>query len=363
MQLLKYELLKIFQQKSLYVIFLFLLVFATLIADFPNVDLLKKDVYHRWEGPLTTEKVQQAEKNYQVLSKGFNLENTAFTLTDLSKLGMYEEIAVLHSTESANEKQISNIKNEHHYNSELQINMLQKVDHLNYVYNYRGPQQMIDFISFLSFLITGVMLLIGLSSIFSREYSSGVDHYILSTKKGRKALVWAKLGAALLYTLSVVSTLELYNFFITIIRIGNEGWKAPIQILFDYHRSPYAFNLLEYHLIQIGLHLLAAFGFALLILLISSVNKHALMSFFISAGIFAFPYIREFTQVQWLKTLLSFSFPYVMKVKPLFVDFQTVNVYDYPVLLPIMAGIIMLISSVIFILMIFKVMEHKQVTT
>jgi hypothetical protein len=114
---------------------------------------------------------------------------------------------------------------------------------------------------------------------------------------------------------------------------------------------------------KIGIHLLGAFGFALLILLISSISRHSLNTFFVNGVILAIPLVMyELIQVEWLRTIMTFSFIYIMKVQSLFDHFKTVNVFGYPVLYPISAVILMIVVSLTFIMITFQSMKHKEVT-
>src|SRR5690606_32374759 len=118
-------------------------------------------------------------------------------------------------------------------------------------------------IDFVSQLITAGTILVALSTIFTREYSSGVDHYIFSSNKGMKTIGWAKIGASLIFTSIVVFTWEILIVAINFFRFGNTGWGDPIQSLHTFSNSQYELSLLEYHLAQIGIHLLGAFCLAL----------------------------------------------------------------------------------------------------
>src|SRR5690606_28448944 len=139
-------------------------------------------------------------------------------------------------------------------------------------------------------IITGAMLLVGLSTIYSQEYSTGVDNYIFSSKKGRGALLRAKIGTALIYTVLVVMGWEIFNLAWNLLQYGNGGWETSIHYAFAYHFSPYSFTMVEYHLLQLGFHLLGAISFAITIVLVSSLCKNSLVSLLINGAILAVPY-------------------------------------------------------------------------
>src|SRR5690606_21533163 len=85
----------------------------------------------------------------------------------------------------------------------LHKKLLSKID-TSLFYYQKGPSQMIDMIYTFGFVITAFMLIVGISPIFSKEYSSGMDPFLLSSKYGRSKAVTAKLLAAMIFTLPVI---------------------------------------------------------------------------------------------------------------------------------------------------------------
>jgi len=212
--------------------------------------------------------------------------------------------------------------------------------------------------------LTGVMLLIGLSSIFTREYSSGVDNYILSSKKGRRELVWAKINASLIYTMTVILVWELFNITVNYLRHGNKGWGNPIQTFPQFSESPYDLSIVEYHFLQIGIHLLGACCFALLIVFISSISKNSLIAFIMSALILFGP-VLEFVddiKISWLLAALPFAFYNILEVKLLFMEVNTVEILSYPIEYPEFACLLMIALSVILIKLVLYVVKNKEST-
>lgn len=211
-------------------------------------------------------------------------------------------------------------------------------------------------------MFTGTLLLIGLSSIFTREYSTGVDNYILSAKKGRRTLGWAKVGAALLYAFILVFVWEIFNLLLNFFRFGIEGWGDPIQALPPYADSPYELSMLEFHFFQMGIHLLGAFAFALWISLISSISKNALIAFVVNLFILFGPKL-EFVDETWFGVMLPFIFFNSLLVQPLFVEFISADLFGYSIVYSVLAPLFMVGSSFIFIKLILQIMKHKEVTS
>ncbi|MBE4909182.1 hypothetical protein IMZ08_14035 [Bacillus luteolus] len=366
MQLLKFELYKIFKQKSIWITLIILLGMSYLILNYPYDPNIEKELYKKWEGPITEEKVKLAESEYEVLQSkgtqhsvdsGDNYTDTIFIESQILKKIMMVDTIKNNVTQRLNE-----LEGENSVKANVEKNMLEKIN-LNYFSYFTGPSQIVIFVADGGFMVLGVMLLLGLSPIYSNEYSSNVDNYIFSSKKGRKSLAWAKMGASLIYTLIVVFVWEMFSLLMNFLQHGNDGWSTPLQLLTApyYRDSPYSFTALEYHFVQLGIHLLAAFAFALLIVLISSISKNSLISFFVSLSIFAVPIIID--GVQWLETILAFSYTEVLRVQFLFNEFKTVDVFGYPISYPVFACLIMIMLLLISIKTVLQIIKHKEITS
>ncbi|BCB04034.1 hypothetical protein [Bacillus sp. KH172YL63] len=374
MRLLKFELYKIYSQKMIYMTFLVLTLLSSMyILNFEKIDNQTKQFYKSWEGTLTSEKIQQAEASYKQLTteaeekveemRANGTEGSFISENEQIQSGIYENIAFIQSAEEDFNQKLQELEGSTRYNAGLEKRMLESVD-LSYFSFNKGPTEIIDYTGTLAFIITGAMLLIGLSSIYTREYSSGVDNYILSSRKGRKDLTWAKLGAALIYALTVVVSWEVVNVITKLYIFGNLGWETPLQFVFKYEHSPYGLNMLEFHLLQLGIHLLAAIGFAVLILFISSISRNSLISFFLSGALFSLPFmaVEMVPMKAWVSDMVKFSYLYIMKVEFLFVQFKTINIFGYPLLYPFAAILWMGVLSVVLGAITFKVLKNKEVS-
>ncbi|WP_010283160.1 ABC transporter permease [Bacillus timonensis] len=365
MELLKFELYKIFKQKMVYIVFLLLIVFSTGFTYYHGAHE-EKELYKPWEGTLTDEKLELAAKENDALNKKIENMDEFQMLSDQEWTlnGIYETIAWGKQVETNAEEKIKKFEKQGNYNSELGVAMFKNVDMSFFAYN-SAPKKIIDYASIFSLMITGGMLLVGLSSIYTQEYSSGVDNYIFSSRKGRGALLWSKIGAALMYTVVVVIGWEIFNLAWNLIQYGNGGWESSIQYYFKYYFSPYSFTMLEFHLLQLGFHLLGACSFAVMIVLISSLCKNALVSLIINGIIFAAPYflVELAALPAWVEDIFQFSFLYYMNVEAFFDDFKTINLFGLPVLYSIVAVIVMIVGIIAVPLLTTRIVKNKEVTS
>ncbi|MFD1738400.1 hypothetical protein ACFSCX_17895 [Bacillus salitolerans] len=368
MQLLKFELYKISRQTSIWVTFILLLGMSYLSLNYPYESKLEKEIYKQWEGPLTVEKLEQATTEYMELMKKeerVNNKQDVFTDFETMQIWMYQKLGLSKLVNENIDKKLGELETRNTVAAEMEANMIEDI-RLDEFSHHTGPSQTVAFVEFGSFLVLGVMLILGLSQIYSKEYSSGMDNYLFSSKNGRKPLAWAKMGASLIYTLFVVIGWEFFNLLVNFILHGNEGWGTPIQFYTlymnpAYAESPYALTMLEYHLIQLGIHLIAGMSFALFIVLISSLCKNALITFFVCAAVFIVP---EFLgMVESIRNLLSFAYINVARVEFLFNDFKIVELFGYPILYPIVACLFMILLGAICVIGVLQMIKKREIAS
>jgi hypothetical protein len=347
MSLIQWELTKIFKQKSLYFVGLFLFGWFALVTFTNTYDTkVTREVFNEWEGPITAEKIAAAEKLNAEVNEYFSKENTVNEQKN-AEAGLTETIAMSQNialTIKEREGDLNQLIKEAESNGnqslaaklELQRDMYNdvKIDRISY---YKAPQEAVDFVNVFGLILTGAFLLIGLSGIYSNEHASGVENYILSAKKGRSATMRAKLMAASIFAVVVVLFWEAFNLITRTAVFGTKGWDLPIQYSFKYFFSPYSLTFMEYHMIQISLHILAAIAFAGLIVLVSTLSKSTVISFFISGFLFGVPILAQSimnVETIWVNKMLTLSLTNIMKVEELFMNFISYNVFGYPVLAP-----------------------------
>lgn len=366
--LLKFELQKIFGQKSIYIVLIVLLGLITISLNAQRITN-NSSYYKDWEGQLTQEKVERAEAEHAALMKKWD-ENKNLTDEERGKLAIYENISQLHGLEERRlasveelSKRLNGENQEDQRQTKLELNMLEKLD-FNKLYYNRAPAEMIDFVKIFGVLLSGALILVGLASLFSNEYATGMDQFHLSSKYGRTRDVTAKIIASFIYVIFVIGVWVVYNSVYRIVAYGNGGWKSPLQQLFQYRYSPYDFDLLSFIGVQIGMHTLAALGLALLVLLISAWSRNTLLSFLISGFIFALPIainsIFKIDLKSW-SILFDFSFTNIMIVYDLFATFKTINLFGMPILYPFAAITLTVILSAAFTLLLYWTMKRKQV--
>lgn len=375
MNLIRWELMKIFKQKSLYIIGLFLFSwFAFVLFSNTYEAETTQKVYKEWEGKITAEKIAATEKVNAELNEYFSKEQASPDARKNAESAVVENIAQSQNIESSKKEMIVELdkrivqaeeNGDRSLINELQLqkSMYNEVE-INKISYYRGPLEAVDFVNVFGLILSGLFLLVGLSGIYSNEHSSGVENYLLSAKNGRKATMRAKLAAASIFAVSVVVVWEVFNLMMRTAVYGTKGWDMPIQYSFKYFFAPYSLTFMEYHMIQMGIHLVAAIAFAGVIVVVSTLSKTTVVSFFVSGIIFGVPVLAESimdSNDEWVGIALRYTLTNIMKVEGLFMNFISVNVFGYPIIAPyigiVLAAVVLVLSGIAALFLI----EKKQI--
>ncbi|MCM1276616.1 MAG: hypothetical protein NC299_14855 [Lachnospiraceae bacterium] len=129
----------------------------------------------------------------------------------------------------------------------------------------------------LSSLLCVVMLIFGLSAVFSAEYESGMVQLISASGK-RGITAAAKIVSAFIYC----AVLSIYFTVIDLIGInifhGIDGMNMPLYSAPMFEKTPFGFSFLGAVSVFTGLRVLALFTIALLILLFSQIFRNSITS-------------------------------------------------------------------------------------
>jgi len=362
MELLKHELYKIFSKKTVYITLLFFSLIAVFLTPsrgmqivFGNMRDFYKEYYQQYEGPVTAEKVKLAEDGIRQIDEYAEQHNGSPTADMNRKRLVFNDIleaeqrAKTHDARiKALEQRLQTIENKGQHDFEakkakLYYSMVQNIKTPGIyfksiktpgIYFNWGWRETSDFINMFGTVIIGVMILLGVSTVFSDEYSTNMDALILSSKNGKKGVITAKLLASGVYIMIVALFFTLLNLLIQFKIMGFAGGSSMLQGLFRYESSPYAWTVAQYVPRQIAVHFFGSLAFGLIVLLISSLCKSGLGSFFISATIFGLPlFINSILYIQtgWAAKINEFSYAVLMRAQPLFSQFKAYNIFGHPV--------------------------------
>ncbi|NFN86132.1 ABC transporter permease [Clostridium sporogenes] len=231
---------------------------------------------------------------------------------------------------------------------------------------YKEAWEYIDgFIIDFNISIVVIMLLLGVSPIFSEEYKTKVATIILSSKKGRRECVRAKILASIIYAIFVAF---ICNFISTILITkiyGIQGFNSPMQSLYDFSCSPYNFTISQFFVKLFFTSLIGSILFVLLILIISNITKSSMMTFFISGFIFAFPMILQkvvgMSNVWWKKPLISLSITQIINAREIYKVFSTINIFGQPLIYPYFILIYSLVLAILLTYFLHKRLKYEEI--
>ncbi|MBO0524587.1 ABC transporter permease [Clostridium botulinum] len=231
---------------------------------------------------------------------------------------------------------------------------------------YKEAWEYIDgFIIDFNLSIVVIMLLLGVSPVFSEEYKTKVATIILSSKKGRRECVRAKILASIIYSIFVAF---ICNFISTILITkiyGIEGFNSPMQSLYDFSCSPYNFTISQFLVKLFFTSLIGSILFVLLILIISNITKSSMMTFFISSFIFAFPMILQkvvgMSNVWWKKPLISLSVTQIINAREIYKVFSTINIFGQPLIYPYFILIYSIFLGTILVYILHRRLNYEEI--
>lgn len=144
--------------------------------------------------------------------------------------------------------------------------------------------------SFLTVMALCIVCIIGLSPVFSEEYTMKTANILLTTQRGKRSGIWMKMTAALFLSAAVYCAFSLYIWLIYLAVYGTQGLDAsavllgvPVQ---GYHPGSIGgFFLFEFALGLAGIILLASMTMA-----VSALCKNAFLTVIVSLVVFLIPY-------------------------------------------------------------------------
>jgi hypothetical protein len=383
-ELLKYELYKIYSRKMNY---LALLVFLGVYLLFAQSTASRFHSVHdraevrsflqKWEGSLTGSKVEAAERELTMLAEKTRTarieagqplrEIDLFPPELLSteekfQMAVYNDIVWTWSRLQRQEElkrqaaerlaaaQAADRGDFNYREAALQHRMLTSLEPAVFYYR-RGWQEIIDFTNTLGLVFMGGMLLLALAPVFSEEYVVNMDGLLLSSRHGKRKVVTAKIAASLIVVVCLALIFSAVNVAANSYFFGLGGAAARLQELVKYLASPFNLTLGQYFRLQLATHIFGAASFGLLVLLISVFSRSPLIPFFIGGAVYGIPiFLGSILRIDapWARTLVDFSYTQVVKVEQLFMTFRAFNVFGYPVLyVYLLCAVIALLSAAV----------------
>ncbi|NOJ71015.1 ABC transporter permease subunit [Paenibacillus alvei] len=371
-QLLKYELLKIMSRKSVFIMGLFIaVIYTAFVAYHAKYYQDGSQDYRPYAREITVEDFQRANEIFQ---------NNDWQKLSIQERSILEDISGISNQMNKYEKQLLDIENRlmlskpdsyEYKKSKLKEKLLLEQGPPAAQLYYNKPwAELLYMVDQFGVAFMGAMLLIGLSPIYSEEYTRRMDGLLLSSRHGRSKLIHAKCLAAILYTLLCVLLFQLINMGITALLFGNlDGAATPLDSMRRYGdthpfaEQPYSFTVIEYYFIQLGVQTIGCIAFALAVTFISSLSRSSVVTMLLAGGVLGIPYLLldvrniRYPIIEWMVT---FGYSQFIRVTHLFNSFRTVNFFGEPVLYPIAALAVLLTVSAVLVWVTTLLFRRRQ---
>lgn len=361
MSLFYFELKKNYLKKSIFicvVIFIILNIFKIneqyrIYGRFSGEGMISienayEDLYNnKLKGRITQDNIEFVMDNYTTLMgevKDFNYsteydENryTGYTYGDYGLFTFYiipELEYVFNYMNFSNDivlKAIDNIDFFQNVNNEYQVknNMMIKQRYSNrnidLYYKTEGFEKFYSY-DFSSLLVI-LVLILGISPVFSSEKEIEMDILLNTTKLGRNKVNIAKILSAYSFIFFVSILFLVTDLIVHNNLYGLEGFTNPIYSIKGFMISPLNVTIIEYLILSYIVKFLGFITLGTMMLIISSFFKNSVVPIILNIGIsFFFIYINEFLGYQVFNPLN------LITNHTMFIEYDTINILQTPIL-------------------------------
>lgn len=129
-----------------------------------------------------------------------------------------------------------------------------------------------------------LVIIVGLSGIYSDEYTSGTQAALLTSSNGRSGVFLSKLCAAFIYITNVVLIMESFYMIVTAICYHAPNSTISAASTYGLYLTTYPGTVYGFCIRQILGTLLAGFTLGSIIMCLSSFSKNALIPFFVAGA-------------------------------------------------------------------------------
>lgn len=352
--LIKFELYKIFSKKSVCIVLLLTMLFSIFNAFGESINLKLKgldsidDVYSvmkEYEGKaITPEDIAKAEETMSNLAKK---EQNGEKLTKEEIVYRYYlyEVMVVDPIYIVNNQYytIEEIKNEisklekedkidtyEYKNIKFVYNKIKNVEEAKYYFK-SGWLSTTDF-NVIATLIT-TLIAVGLATIFSDEYQSNSAQIVLSCKLGKNKLVLSKIMTGLIYTFIVFAIVN-FVYMLGVSKFDFIGWDKPLELFKYYRTTPFDIRVIDYYIVGIATSFIGAILFSLVTMLMSLIVKNNMISLLLSLGMYYAPaFIGSFIPIDSIGRIFrEINLAEAVRIVGMFREPSTYNVFGTPVL-------------------------------
>ncbi|MGX4601264.1 hypothetical protein [Faecalimicrobium sp. JNUCC 81] len=355
LDLIKFELYKIFSKKSVIIVMLLTVLFCafnvfgdSVYMKFQGLDSMD-DVYSvmkKYEGKvITQEGILKAEETIENLKQK---EESGKKLTKeeiVYKNYLYETMVLSNPTYTVNNKnytidemknEISKLENEkkegtyEYKNLNFVYDKVKDIKESKYYFSH-GWLTSTDFNVFATLITT--LIAVGLAPIFSDEYQSNSAQIMLSCKRGKNKLVISKIATGLIYT-SIICIIIHTIYIFGAMKFDFMGWDKPLELFKYYRTTPFDMRIIDFYVVGLGISFIGAMLYSLVTMLMSLIVKNNMVSLLLSLGMYYIPaFLGNFIPMDSIaRVFREINLAEAVRTSGMFVYPTTYNIFGNPVL-------------------------------
>jgi uncharacterized protein YfkK (UPF0435 family) len=370
-ELIKFELGKIFSKKSVWVLILAVLwAGISLVTSqhtmlkFYGIDGVKEKqkILAPYEGEvITKESIKKLDDYHRIIRKKEKPSKEEFLKSEEMSFDYTVDIDpayIVHNQEYKEAEmraQLDKLKKEgktdtFEYKNLEYIHNLVKERGIPTYHQKMSWSYSTDFEQISTFLSTLVAL--GIATIFSNDYQSKVASIVLSSKNGKNKLIKAKIISAVIFS-TIIFIISNLSFLIYTAIENFNSYNEPLHLLRYLEATPFNITILQFYIRALAINFMGLILFTLLAMLVSLFVKNNMIATIITLVIYQAPtFICDFMPTKALyKIFRQLNISELMGVKPMFRNTDTYNIFGNPVLYSNLLITIALISIPIVLYM------------
>lgn len=355
LDLIKFELYKIFSKKSVRIILLltillgiFNVVAESVSVKYQGVDHID-DVYSimkEYEGKaITEESAIKAENTINDLkekkSRGEKLTEKEIVYMNYLYDTMrppYPAYTVNNELYTVDEMkdEMNKLKNENktdtyeYKNLNFIYEKVKNVEESKFYFSH-GWLKTADFKAIATLITT--LIAVGLAAIFSDEYQSNSAQIMLSCKYGKNKMVLSKMITGLIFTATIFIIINVVHM-IGVLLYDFRGWDAPLELFKYYTNTPFDMRVIDFYITGLGISFIGAILYSLVTMLISLLVKNNMIALLLSLGLYYAPaFAGSFIPIDSVvRVFREINLAEAISIEGMFVNSSTYNILGTPVM-------------------------------
>lgn len=357
LDLIKFELYKIFSKKSVRIILLLTILFGIF-------NVVAESVYVKYQGVDHIDDVYSIMKEYEgkaiTEESGIKAENTINDLKEKKSRGekltkkeivymnyLYDIMRPPYPAYTVNNKlytvdemkdEMNKLKNENktdtyeYKNLNFMYEKVKNVEESKFHFSH-GWLKTADFRAIATLITT--LIAVGLAAIFSDEYQSNSAQIMLSCKYGKNKMVLSKMITGLIFTATIFIIINVVHM-IGVLLYDFRGWDAPLELFKYYTNTPFNIRVIDFYITGLGISFIGAILYSLVTMLMSLLVKNNMIALLLSLGLYYIPaFFGNFIPMDSVGRIFrEMNLAEAIKIEGMFVNSSTYNILGTPVMYP-----------------------------